>query len=156
MAPDTAPPNDPDRLIPPYDDRSRGTGSSQSSRDLRETVERQLAETDGPGRPGATSSPADERPVGAGEVSHGSRGAGQATATDPYATSAQGVGQSMTRRGEDVKKQEGSEPGRTDEGTKGQSQRPHGTSDERDSTGVDPRPKADPQMPNTFTGDQGG
>ena len=43
----------------------------------------------------------------------------------------------MDRRGEDVKKQEGTEPGRTDLGTKGQTERPYGTSDARDSTSID-------------------
>lgn len=50
-----------------------------------------------------------------------------------------GVGPSTTRRGEDVVKSEGKEEGRQDIGTEGESQRPVGTSDERDSTAVDPQ-----------------
>ena len=57
--------------------------------------------------------------------------------TDTEATSALGVGESLTRHGEDVAKQE-DEEGREDTGTKGPSDRPTGTSDERDSTSLDP------------------
>src|SRR4051812_26070515 len=49
------------------------------------------------------------------------------------------VGDSTTRRGEDIKAADGKEPGRADTGTKGASERPTGTSDGRDSTGVDPQ-----------------
>ena len=43
-----------------------------------------------------------------------------------------------TRGGEEVSAQEGSEAGRqSNVGTKGESERPYGTSDVRDSTGVD-------------------
>ncbi len=78
----------------------------------------------------------DEVPSGPGrEVSDEEReGVGP---TDMEATSALGVGESMTRRGEDVAKQE-DEEGRDDAGTKGASDRPVGTSDERDETSVDP------------------
>jgi hypothetical protein len=74
--------------------------------------------------------------------------------TDTEAESPLGVGVSMTRRGEDVHKQE-DEPGREDTGTKGPSDRPHGTSDERASTSVDPNEteSGGPHMP---AGDQGG
>jgi hypothetical protein len=57
--------------------------------------------------------------------------------TDMDATSALGVGESISRRGEDVGKQE-DEEGRDDAGTQGPSERPVGTSDERDATSVDP------------------
>jgi hypothetical protein len=75
-------------------------------------------------------------------------------ATDMDAESPLGVGVSMTRRGEDVDKQE-DEPGREDTGTKGPSDRPVGTSDERASTSVDPDDTVSggPTMP---AGDQGG
>jgi hypothetical protein len=75
-------------------------------------------------------------------------------ATDMDAESPLGVGVSMTRRGEDVDKQE-DEPGREDTGTKGPSDRPIGTSDERASTSVDPDDtvSGSPTMP---AGDQGG
>lgn len=48
------------------------------------------------------------------------------------------VGESITRKGEDVVKEEGKEPGRQDTGTKGPSERPVGKSTPRDSTGVGP------------------
>ena len=78
----------------------------------------------------------DEVPSGPGrEVSDEEReGVGP---TDMEATSALGVGESVSRRGEDVDKQE-DEEGRHDAGTKGASDRPVGTSDERDETSVDP------------------
>ena len=74
--------------------------------------------------------------------------------TDMEAESPLGVGVSMTRRGEDVEKQE-DEPGREDTGTKGPSDRPVGVSDERASTSVDPdeTESGGPTMP---AGDQGG
>ncbi len=50
-----------------------------------------------------------------------------------------GVGESQTRRGEDMKGDEGKESGREDAGTKGTSERPVGTSTARDVTGVDPQ-----------------
>jgi hypothetical protein len=78
----------------------------------------------------------DEVPPGPGrEISEEEReGVGP---TDTEATSALGVGESLSRRGEDVDKQE-DEEGRDDAGTKGASDRPVGTSDERDATSVDP------------------
>lgn len=45
---------------------------------------------------------------------------------------------SMTRRGEDVSKQE-QEAGRHDTGSQGPTERPTGTSTARDFTGVDPK-----------------
>jgi IS5 family transposase len=47
------------------------------------------------------------------------------------------VGDSVTRSAEKVAKHE-DEPGRDDTGTKGPTERPVGTSDERDMTSVDP------------------
>lgn len=49
------------------------------------------------------------------------------------------VGESMTRHGEDVVKQEGNSPGRFDGPPQGQSQRPTGGSTVPDSTSVDPQ-----------------
>ena len=74
--------------------------------------------------------------------------------TDTEAESPLGVGVSITRRGEDVHKQE-DEPGRDDTGTKGPADRPTGTSDERAATSVDPdnTESGGPTMP---AGDQGG
>jgi hypothetical protein len=74
--------------------------------------------------------------------------------TDPQAESPLGVGVSMTRRGEDVDKQE-DEPGREDTGTKGPSDRPVGVSDERTSTSVDPN-ETESDGPTMPAGDQGG
>jgi hypothetical protein len=75
-------------------------------------------------------------------------------ATDTEAESPLGVGVSMTRRGEDVAKQE-DEPGRDDTGTRGPTDRPVGVSDDRASTGVDDQDteSGGPTMP---AGDQGG
>jgi hypothetical protein len=129
--------------VPPYEGRS--TGDGDLSEELRGTVERQLADTK-TGRPGATSSPADENPVQAGEVASGASGAGNQTATDTQATTPHGVGTSATRRGEDVVKEEGKD-GRRDTGTQGESQRPVGESTARDSTGVDPQDPSGPTMP---------
>jgi hypothetical protein len=67
-----------------------------------------------------------------------------------------GVGESRTRRGEEVIEEEGKEPGRHDLGTKGRSERPYGTSTARDATGIDPQDPIDSDMPNAIPGDQGG
>ena len=48
------------------------------------------------------------------------------------------VGESATRRGEDVIKEEGKEPGRHDAGAQGPTERPVGTSTPRDATSIDP------------------
>jgi hypothetical protein len=96
---------------------------------------------------------ADDVPPGPGrEISEEEReGVGP---TDTEAESPLGVGVSMTRRGEDVDRQE-DEPGREDAGTKGPTDRPVGVSDERASTGVDEQDteSGGPTMP---AGDQGG
>jgi hypothetical protein len=74
---------------------------------------------------------------------------------DTEAESPLGVGESINRRGEDVVKQEGQEEGREHAGTKGPTDRPHGVSDERASTSIDPDDTGSggPTMP---AGDQGG
>jgi len=74
--------------------------------------------------------------------------------TDTEATSALGVGESINRHGEDVARQE-DEEGREDTGTKGLSDRPADTSDERASTSVElnETESGGPTMP---AGDQGG
>ncbi len=66
------------------------------------------------------------------------------------------VGQSTTRRGEDIAEQEGKEPGRSDGTAQGESQRPTGSSTARDSTGVDPQEPVDGSSPSLQSGDQGG
>lgn len=129
--------------VPPHEGRSTGRGDI--AEELRGTVERQLADTK-TGRPGATASPADERPVGADEVASGSAGAGDQTATDTQATTPHGVGTSTTRRGEDVVGEDGKD-GRYDTGTQGESQRPTGKSTASDTTGVDPQEPDGVTMP---------
>jgi len=70
------------------------------------------------------------------------------TDTDMDPGTQHGVGESTTRRGEDVIKEEGPEPGRhPNEGTKG-ADRPYGTSDARANTGVDPQDAVDDDSPN--------
>lgn len=56
------------------------------------------------------------------------------------------VGKSVTRRGEDVAKQE-PEKGRSNVGRKGASDRPAGKRTARDRTGVDPKDQIDPRSP---------
>ena len=96
---------------------------------------------------------ADDVPPGPGRVISDEERAG-VPPTDVDATSPLGVGESINRRGEDVVKQEG-EAGREHAGTKGPSDRPHGVSDERDSSSVDPdeTTSGGPTVP---AGDQGG
>jgi hypothetical protein len=137
--------NEPDPTnVPPYEGRTTGQRDDLSD-ELRGTVERQLDETK-KGNPGATSSPAVERPVGAGEVVSGSAGAGEQTATRADAATPGGVGTSTTRRGEDVVGEDG-EDGRHRTGTQGESQRPVGKSTPRDSTGIDPQEPTGATMP---------
>ena len=66
------------------------------------------------------------------------------------------VGESITRRGEDVVKEEGKEPGRYDGPPQGESQRPTGGSTAGGTTGVDPQDPIDEESPNLQSGDQGG
>ena len=74
------------------------------------------------------------------------------TDTDMNPEAVKGVGESTTRRGEDVIKEEGPEPGRhPNEGTKG-ADRQYGSSDARAATGVDPQDpvtEGSPNMPGT-------
>jgi hypothetical protein len=104
--------------VPPYEGRR-----TEASEDRAEQMDKVFNRVDevppGPGR-----EISDEEREGVGP-------------TDTEATSALGVGESLSRRGEDVDKQE-DEEGRDDAGTKGASDRPVGTSDERDATSVDP------------------
>lgn len=57
--------------------------------------------------------------------------------------------QAGIRKGEDIDEADGKEAGRQDAGTEYPSQRPTGTSDARDFTGVDPK---DPQTGPTTKG----
>ena len=113
---------DPGVPVPPYEGRT-GTGS-EPNEESADSVERQLADTK-TGNIGATASPADEQPAEEGQLS------------DEGVESPKGVGVSRNRRGEDVVKQEGKEPGR-DEGGSDQTNRPTGTSSGRDQSSVDP------------------
>jgi hypothetical protein len=142
-----------DTPLPPYDSiRSKGPNTSETTRARTEGVERMLENTvsQGEAEIGQTVSPGGENihpetgePLGAispDEISH-------RTPDDPH-----GVGQSQTRRGEDVKKQEGTEAGRHDLGTKGPTNRPYGTADIRDSNpDIDPEGNQpiDEEMQNT-------
>lgn len=58
------------------------------------------------------------------------------------------TGESSTKRGEDVSDDDGKEAGREGAGTQGASERPVGTSDARDSTGIDPQDPIDEDSPN--------
>src|SRR4051794_4797669 len=80
--PDPGGKQEPGGLVPPYDDRTDGTETSNEDR--AEAARRQLssAKTGGEGR---TASPAEERPVSPDEV------------TDEVPDSAKGVGKSSTR-----------------------------------------------------------
>ena len=70
------------------------------------------------------------------------------TDTDMNPGPVKGVGESTTRRGEDVIKEEGPAPGRhPNEGTKG-ADRPYGSSDARDATGIDPQEPQSDESPN--------
>ena len=67
---------------------------------------------------------------------------------DDAAMAPEGVGESTTRRGEDVVKQEGTEPGREATGTDATpAGRPSGESSPRDSTGVKPPEDPDTAAP---------
>ena len=126
---------DPGGLVPPYEGRQ--TEMKDSYEEHTEKV----------------FHGADDVPPGPGRVISEEEREG-VPSTDMDAESPLGVGVSMTRRGEDVDKQE-PEPGRDQAGTQGATDRPVGTSDERDSTSVDPNEteSGGPTMP---AGDQGG
>lgn len=73
---------------------------------------------------------------------------GSAETPDDAAAAPAGVGESTTRRGEDVVKQEGLEAGREDTGTDATpAGRPAGESSPRDSTGIEPAEDPDSTAP---------
>jgi len=76
-------------------------------------------------------------------------------ATDTSGATPLGVGESTTRRGEDVAKQE-DQPGRQDVGTQGPSERPVGISTAEDNTKISPEGPIHQDSPNLPRGDQGG
>jgi hypothetical protein len=98
--------------------------NSTSKEARRESVERQMQNTT---KGTGTASPADEQPASEDRLA--------SDAPD----SPHGVGESTTRRAEDVAGTEGKEPGRADAGREHESERPTGTSSTRDMTGVDPK-----------------
>ncbi len=69
------------------------------------------------------------------------------------APGAENVGDQDTQRGEDASAEDGKEAGREDAGTQGPTNRPVGTSDARDTTGVDPQ---EPVTDSPPMGGQGG
>ncbi len=113
----------PGGLVPPYEGRTTARGDSQVSDELTESVERTYGDARGGGA-GQTASPAVESPVRSDEVDH--------EAPD----SPLGVGVSMNRRGEEQAERDGKEAGRSDTGTEASSERPTGTSNSRDLSGV--------------------
>jgi hypothetical protein len=126
---------EPGGLVPPYEGRQ--TEMKDGYEEHTEKVFHGADDVEpGPGR----------------EISDEEREGVPPTGTD--AESPLGVGVSMTRRGEDVAKQE-DEPGREDTGTRGPTDRPAGVSDDRASTGVDDQ-DAESGGPTMPAGDQGG
>jgi hypothetical protein len=80
----------------------------------------------------------------------------EVTDTDMDPGSPHGAGESTTRSGEDVIKEEGPDRGRQpNQGTQG-ADRPHGGSTTRGASGVDPKEPIGEDMPNMPPGDQGG
>jgi hypothetical protein len=73
---------------------------------------------------------------------------------DTEASTPLGVGESKRRGAEDIASGK-DEKGRTSEGTKGESDRPYGTSEPESATGVDPQGPVT-GGPNVPPGDQGG
>jgi hypothetical protein len=110
---------EPGGVVPPYEGRQ--TEAKEGREDHMDKVFDRVDEV--PPGPGRVIS--DEEREGVGP-------------TDMDATSPLGVGESINRRGEDVIKQEGHEEGRDHAGTRGDTDRPAGTSDERSSSSVDP------------------
>jgi hypothetical protein len=111
---------DVDDVAPPYEGRT--AGREDDVRGAGASVERQLAGVDR--GPGGTASPAVESPARDEEL------------TDDVPDSAHGVGVSRGDRGEDMIDRDGKEPGRRDGPREHPADRPTGTSDERDQSGI--------------------
>jgi hypothetical protein len=126
---------EPGGLVPPYEGRQE-TAKEGHDEHMDKVFDRVDEVPPGPGR-----EVSDEEREGVGP-------------TDTEAESPLGVGVSMTRRGEDVDRQE-DEPGREHTGAKGATDRPVGVSDERAASSVDPDETGSggPTIP---PGDQGG
>lgn len=86
------------------------------------------------------SSKDSDEPIQRDPISRSSGGAvPQESPQDEEGTAAADkVGDSVSRRGEEIEDSDGKEAGRRDLGTEGGAQRPVGTSDSRDVTSVDP------------------
>jgi hypothetical protein len=124
---------EPGGLVPPYEGRQEeGEGAAGTEKAFD-------ADAAGPPRPGREISEEERKGV---------------PSTDTTADSPLGVGVSMTRRAEDLARQE-QEPGRETAGVKGESGRPAGKSGQRDSTALDPQDPGE-ESPNMRAGDQGG
>ncbi|MDQ3293696.1 MAG: hypothetical protein M3527_04510 [Actinomycetota bacterium] len=105
---------------PPYDGRTTG---SDGNDERAASVERQMADTQEQ-HPGQVTTPVEESPVQESEL------------TDEEPATPHGSGESTTRRGENIQGDDGKEPGRHDGPPSGGADRPTGTSDARDMTGV--------------------
>ncbi|MCZ2404693.1 hypothetical protein IV498_16285 [Paenarthrobacter sp. Z7-10] len=100
-----------DSAVPPYAGRSEGS-----------------AERDGTARAMGSKEPLHEPPQ---------PGSDAVQSSDDMAP--EGVGESRTRRGEDIVQKDGKEAGRKDTAqNEGRSNRPAGESDDRDRTSIDP------------------
>jgi len=100
-------------VLPPYDDR---TTESTNSRDMEAMAHSRGVTHEQSAASGRSTSDEDN----------------QSSSDLPPA----GVGESTSRRGEDMADEDGKEAGRRDEGTEGGSDRPYGSSDDRDRTGI--------------------
>jgi hypothetical protein len=81
----------------------------------------------------------------ANDTQAASRGDGDASPDpDDPRLPAEDVGQSTSRRGEDISDRDGKEAGRHDTGPQGASQRPTGTSTARDVTSINPQEPIEP------------
>lgn len=130
--------------VPPYDDRSEGRQTDEQVA-RQERMSEQLKDIEPP-EGNQTASPADERPA---------EDAGPPT--DELGEGVPAPGQTKgVRRGEDVAGKGSEEAGRSHEGTERESERPVGTSDARDSTGIDPQGPRDDDSPTLPAGDAGG
>jgi hypothetical protein len=99
--------------------------TSESQQARAESVERQLSDTK-PVEGDRTTSPGDTQPA--------------AESGGPVPTGGEGPAHHPgTRRGEDIQGDDAKEAGREQTGTQGPTDRPVGTSSQRDSTGVDPQ-----------------
>jgi hypothetical protein len=108
-----------DALVPPYEGRSDGENLTDEQKLRADDVQRAL-----------TGQDALEEPTQPESSVVGERAGKMAPS---------GVGESITRSAEDVAKADGKEPGRRDTGREGESGRPTGTSNARDTSAVDPQ-----------------